>query len=226
MTTTPNRLPIPQLPDQRTWLSELAKCSLGDFELTTEIDADLSLRAIAARADPAERDALFTLLAMKIDRFSARFRRWSLFPWEQADVTQETYLVFVALLDSWRPLEGNGGPAGFGYYFVQVFPRRLADRINALVETRKRHGAAVPLPWVPEADERPAPGEMEDDAETAAMIAAICGRLNAADAVVFRLSAHTELERGNIASFAGISRRTLYRRWPEIVSIAREELAG
>lgn len=217
---------LPHIPDHRAWLSELAKRSLGDFELTPEIDADLSLRAISARADPAERDLLFTLLAMKTYRFCSRFRRWSLFPWEQADVWQETYLVFVALLETWRPLEGNGGPAGFGYYFVQVFPRRLADRVNALVETRKRQGAALPLPWIPEADERPVPDVMEDDTETAAIIAAICGRLNAADAVVFHLSATTELPRDNIASIAHISRRTLYRRWNQIVSIAREEIAG
>jgi len=217
---------MPTLSDQRHWLSELARHSLGDFELTPEIDADLSCRAVTARDDRAERDALFVLLAMKMHRFCSRFRRWSLFPWELADVTQETYLVFVTLLESWQPLEGNGGPAGFGYYFVQVFPRRLSDRVNALVETRKRHGAALPLQYVPETDERTAPGKLEEEAETAAIIAAICGRLNAADAMVFQLAATTELPRDNIASFANISRRTLYRRWPEIVSIAREEMAG
>src|SRR4051812_7392829 len=93
------------------WLTDLARRSLGDFDLTPEIDADLSRRALAARTDPDERNALFVLLAYKVRRFSMRFMRWHLAPWEPADVLQETWLTFVELLESWTPLQSPSCPA-------------------------------------------------------------------------------------------------------------------
>jgi DNA-directed RNA polymerase specialized sigma24 family protein len=208
----------------RTWLTDLCRQSLGDFELTPEIDADLSRRALVARSDNEQRVILFSLLAWKINRFRARYQRWNLRPWDEDDIVQEAWLAFDDVLRSWTPLDGNGGPAGFGYYLMAVYPRRLSDRVHLLLGTRRRNGAPVPLPWVEEADNRSDPDDLETDIVTEALLAAICGRLNAADATILRLAATTELDRASIAARANISRRTLYRRWPEITTIAREVL--
>jgi DNA-directed RNA polymerase specialized sigma24 family protein len=210
------------VPAAGDWLAALAQESLGDFELTTEIDTDLSIRAVAARHDSVARDQLFALLAFKLRRFCTRFHRWNLDPWEFEDVLQESYLVFVDLLASWRPLEGAPEPAGFGYYVFRVFPLRLTDHVNALVRTRRDR--LTPISWAPEIDLRLDPTSPESDASTAAIMAAVCGRLNAVDATIFRLRSTTEQRPETIARIAGVSRRTLYRRWGEIVRIAREEL--
>lgn len=198
-----------------TWIAAFARDSLGDIEMTPEIDADLSHRALNARTDPAERERLFALLAWKTDRFCARFRRWSLEPWELDDVRQEAYIVFVEVIESWRPLEGNGGPAGFGYFYLRVFPLRLADRVRKMID--RMH----PLPWRPEHDTRLDPADLDDAGITATIVAEICGRLNAADATIFHLRL-ADVTTEDSARLTGISRRTLHRHWPRIVSISRE----
>ncbi|MGH9174689.1 MAG: hypothetical protein ACRD1H_10035, partial [Vicinamibacterales bacterium] len=192
------------------WLTTLARDSLGDFELTPEIDADLSRRAISARDHRAERDALFHLLALKANRFCARFWRWRLSPWEIDDVRQEAFLAFVDVLTAWRPIEADGGPAGFGYYFMRSYPLRLTDRVQRLVGTRRGRPAATA--WTERIDDRLDPAEMERDIETLAFISALSAQLDATDARILfvRGSDGTIAE---LASRAGVSRRTFYRRW-------------
>lgn len=209
----------------RDWLAEMAAASLGDFELTRAVDADLSRRALAAQRDPAARDELFALLAMKARRFVSRYRRWSLDPWELADVLQEAYLAYHEVLMVWKPLTSGTGtePAGFGLYFVSVFPRRLSDRVRALL--RYGRDRPAPLPWIPERDARLEPFDVNDETQTRAVMADICGRLNAADSTIFQQRAAGRPP-DDIARAASISRRTFYRRWSAIASIAREELAG
>lgn len=222
------------------WLAGLGPDSLGDFELTPEIDADLSRRAIAAQHDPAERDHLFRLLAFKLHRYCQRFNRWILDPFEYDDVLQEAYLVFVDLLPAWRHLDAVSGwtppnpaprsalsggsrePAGFGYYVADIFPLRLADRVNRLIHTRRDR--QMPVPWAPATDVRPDPDTLEDDVAVEMLITAICGRLNAVDATIFRLRVTTPQSPDQIAQQANLSRSGYYRRWGEIVRIAREEL--
>jgi DNA-directed RNA polymerase specialized sigma24 family protein len=208
----------------RDWLGALARHSLGDFDLTRALDADLSARAVAARTDERVRDDLFVALAMKARRFCVRFQRWNLHPYAMADVYQEAYLAYLDVLRAWRPLTTapHDTPAGFGYYFFAVYPRRLADRVRAL--QRPRRHQPDPLPWQPEIDIRVDSADPAGDVETAAIMAAICGRLNAADATLFQLRSSGALSIDDAAQQAGISRRTLYRRWPEIARIAREEL--
>lgn len=202
-------------PGPISWLTALAPDSLGDIELTPEIDADLSHRAILSRTDPLAREQLFTLLAWKTDRFCARFRRWSIAPWELDDVRQEAFLAFAEIIERWQPLEGNGGPAGFGYYYLRVFPLRLSDRVRRMIDR------VHPLPWTPEHDTRPDPSVIDETALTEAIIAEICGRLNATDATIFTLRL-ADVATRDAARLIGVNRRTLHRNWPRIVSIARE----
>jgi RNA polymerase sigma factor (sigma-70 family) len=164
---------------------------------------------------------LFFLLSMKVNRFASRFRRWTLDPWEFDDVLQEAYLAFDDLLRTWQPLEGNGGPAGFGFYFLRVFPLRLHDRVLAM--TRTRSDQPLVLPWQEAIDLRPDPVDRQSDAETALILAEICGHLNAVDEAILRCRVADTSDVSTIAMRVGVSRRTLYRRWGRIIAIARNE---
>ena len=203
------------------WLTLLASQSLGDFELTFECDADLTRRALLARDDPSERDTLFRLLAFKINRFCSRFRRWNLLPWEIDDVRQEAYLAYVDVLNGWRPIPSESGPAGFGYYFMRVYPLRLSDRVRRVVQTRRDRPA--PSIWSADDDERPDPSEMERDMETMAFIMEMTARLDATQARILLLHTAADLAPNDVAARTGISRRTFYRRWKEIAATIRHE---
>lgn len=203
------------------WLSPLAGESLGDFALTREIDADLSWQALLARDDPAVRDALFGLLAFKINRFCSRFRRWNLRPWEIDDVRQEAYLAFIEVLNGWRPIPGASVPAGFGYYFMRVYPLRLNDRVRLIVRTRRDR--LTPSTWSESDDDRLDPGEMERDIETLAFVIELSAQLDAADARILLLRTADDLAPDEIAARTGISRRTFYRRWKGIADTIRRE---
>lgn len=205
----------------RDWLSALADESLGDFTLSVIIDASLSQQALLARDDPAARDALFRSLAFKINRFSSRFRRWNLRPWGIDDVHQEAYLAFVDVLGSWRPLPSADGPAGFGFYFMRVFPLRLTDRVRRLVRTKRDR--PLPTAWNEADDRRLHPDAMEDDIETLAFIIDLSSRLDPADAQIMVMRTLDDLAPDEIAARAGISRRTLYRRWNRIAATIRRE---
>lgn len=204
------------------WLSLLSVASLGDFPLTSEIDADLSRRALLARDDPAARDQLFVLLAFKINRFCSRFRRWNLRPWEIDDVRQEAYLAFVDVVHGWRPIPGGDTQAGFGYYFFHVYPLRLTDRVRRVVRTRR--GRPSPTTWTAAGDERHDPTEMERDVEALTFIIEMSARLDAEDARIMLLHAAGDLSRDEIAARTGISRRTVYRRWRGIAATIRREV--
>jgi RNA polymerase sigma factor (sigma-70 family) len=203
------------------WLSPLAGESLGDFPLTRQIDADLSQRALAAAGDPAARDALFNLLAFKVNRFCSRFRRWNLRPWEFEDVRQEAYLAFVDILNGWQPTPGRDEPAGFGFYFMRVYPLRLTDRVRRILRTKRNRPA--PTSWGEADDERPDPAEMERDIETLAAIIELSANLDAADARILLLRTADDLSPDEIAAQTGISRRTYYRRWNAIAATIRRE---
>lgn len=202
----------------RNWLDTFAARSLGDIEMTPDLDLDLSRDAIVARHDRASRDRLLEALAWKVARFCARYARRSLDPWEFDDVQQEAFLTFIDVLESWTPLVSQDGPAGFGYYFLRVYPLRLASRVSML---RRRPATAS------QAGARLDPIDQTDIEDTVLVnqvIAEICGQLNALDQSIFQLAARDGLGPSRIADLTQISRRTIHRHWPAIVSIARERL--
>jgi DNA-directed RNA polymerase specialized sigma24 family protein len=217
--TAPNRR---SSTERLHWIDTLLPNSLGNFEMTAEIDHDLTRRALAARDDLTERDALFTLLAAKTARFAARFSRWSLRPWEYDDVLQECWLAFDDLLRTWQPLDSSHGPAGFGYYYLRVFPNRLYDRTTTMLYERR--GTPLTLPWDPRLNDRPDPDNVLSEVVSAALLTDLCGRLNAVDSTLLLRKIDSYRETQQVAAAAGISRRTFYRRWSHIVSIARELL--
>lgn len=210
MNTNDSSAPTPQ-----RWLTALAARSLGDIEMTPDLDLDLSRDAIIALHDRAGRDQLLEALAWKIARFCARYRNRDLGPWEFDDIRQEAFLTFIDVLETWTPLVSQDGPAGFGYYFLRVYPLRLASRVWTM---RRSPTTAGP------AGDTPDPIDVEDTVLVNQVIAEICGQLNALDQEIFQLAARDGLGPSRIADLTHISRRTIHRHWPAIVSIARERL--
>jgi DNA-directed RNA polymerase specialized sigma24 family protein len=206
---------------RRGWLGGYELLSLGDFELTPELDRDLSGLALAARVDPHARYELFVMLAVKIARFSSRFRRRAGVSWDYDDVLQETWVAFDDVLRAWRPLADHDPPAGFGYYFLGVFAFRLRDRVEDLTGRRWSRRSAVSLL---EAADTASDDDVELSAITNALLEQMCGRLNAVDATILRhRAAGLEFAPSALrASGIVISRRTVYRRWGHILRIARE----
>jgi hypothetical protein len=198
-------------------MSLLCAQSLGDFELNADLDADLSAHAVAARSDPVERNLLFTFLASKVNRFAARYRHWDLDPWTFDDVLQATFPVFVDVLDTWQPLDLAGKPAGFGAYFLLIFPRRLAGAVRDMLN----RGPGGSISWLAEHDPRLDPLDLPNEATTRQIMADICGQLNAVDSAIFQIRVTTDQPNAVITDLTGLSRRSIHRHWGAIVSIAR-----
>jgi DNA-directed RNA polymerase specialized sigma24 family protein len=206
------------------WLTDAAHTSLADFELTDEIDRDLSARAVAARNDPALRDALFACLAGKVERFSRRFRTWDLAPWTFDDVIQETYLAYVATLHSWRPIDSGGHPAGFARYFLRVYPLRLSDHVRRLLGTSRSRATPRALPldlagW-------PDPLSFESQIDTLVALDAARAPLAARDGLLVELRVVADAAPEQIAACLGASERTLRRRWARVAPVVRERWVG
>ena len=198
----------------RDWPQAFARASLGDFELTPALDAELSARALQARGDSDARDALFLELAGKTTRFAGRFERWNLQPFEHDDVLQESYLAFLDTLRGWRPID-HATPTGFGAWFLSVYPRRLARRVARLAGRR-----LAMLPFLPEADIRPDPDASEAGVIDAMVWDALLTQLRPRDRAIARLRARG-VPAAEIATATGISRRGVHRRLAVIAAIGR-----
>lgn len=211
MNTTPSQ--------PHDWLMLLAQHSLGDIEIIPDFDLRLSQAALRAQQDAHLRDDLLRQLAFKVARYCSRYRSRNLDPWTYDDVIQEAYLAWVEVLDDWVPLESSDGPAGFGYYFLRVFPLRLASRVRTML----RHTS------IEQTDETAAldgtdPLDVENDVIIDRVMAEICGHLNSLDQQIFRLTVDDDLSVSHIAKVIEIDRRTIQRHWPKIISIARRHL--
>jgi RNA polymerase sigma factor (sigma-70 family) len=202
----------------RDWPSVFARVSLGDFELTPALDADLSAQALRAQRDRLARDELFVRLAGKIARFAARFDSWDIAPFDADDVRQECYLVYLTALNRWQPADPDT-PAGFGAWFLRVYPLWLANAVARLRGSRRRP-PATPLSAAHE--ERPDPDDGMADAELARALADLCARLGVVDSRIIRLRV-AGLPAREVAQALGVSRRTVQRGLARIVRLTRAD---
>lgn len=199
-----------------TWLSDYAERSLGDFEATTALDRDLSRLALTARDDQAARERLFTLLAAKIQRFARRFQSWSLTPWSFDDVLQEVYPVFVRTIQRWQPRVEAGAPAGYLFYFLSVYPHWLCDAVVKLTGRRRPPVVLLPEPYL-SVD----PGSVESTVVGELLLNELCEELTDEEQRLLRLRVLTDHSLPQAAGRVGLTRRTAYRRWHNIVQIGR-----
>ena len=204
------------------WISALAETSLGNFEATPDIDRRLSRLALGARASNESRDELFTLLAAKVERFARRFRSWTLDPWEYDDVLQESYLIFLNVVERWTPRYVDDEPAGFVYYFFAVYPLWLSTHVKRMTGRGPRGRAFVIA--LPEEHNLAADSiSCEAEALTLVILEDVHTQLGEQAGTLLHLRLVTGKSVTEAARQAGIPRRTAYRRWSTITEFARRE---
>lgn len=183
----------------------------GDFELTPAVEAALDALARAGRDDPAARNELYAALGFKIARFLAPYRRRHAAAGEFADLEQDTFPIFAALVADW-PETGS-----FARYFLGFFPWRLRHRVEAyerrwpldrlaIVDTED-----VPDPW-----DRFA---MELDPAT------LVGPLDADERRLLAARVVEDRSLDEAAARFGWSRRTTFRRWRALRDRLAREVA-
>lgn len=201
------------------WIDTLVPDSLGDFEVTPELDLRLSRLALDGRTDPVARDELLTLLAAKIERFARRFRHWSLGIWEYGDVLQEAWLTFLDTINRWRPRWEDGSPAGYLYYFLAIYRLWLSRRVTRLLRRGYPLEASLPDDQEHVADS----DTHESDAIVINLLDRVRSRLGDQAGEMLHLRLVADRTVPEIALATGIPRRTAYRRWSTIVDFTRRE---
>ena len=189
-----------------------------------DLDRALSAAAmLAQRGDVLARDALYAAFAPKIERFVRRAasRAAAGEPrdrerhWEPADLAQEAYFLFVALIDEW---DGDS----FTAFVFSRLPWRLHNTARAWTMTGPPvtgDDAAVPL------------GELADasaeGAEALVLLEALAARLpRPDDAELLLWRVRDGLSFHAIARRQSVERRTLNRRWRRLQGELRATLDG
>lgn len=179
-------------------------------------DAERWFHAAAEAAlagDLLARDALFAAFKPRFERSIRRIqRRWREQTREATieadDIAQEAYLVFVDLLDEWRPGESISA------HLSGQFHWRLD---NALRVWRKPAPIRFAKP----------PAEPVIDVEMMDLIDAIAPKLERETKLLLLWRVRERLTFAQMASRAGISVRTIQRRWDGLINeLAREGLVG
>jgi RNA polymerase sigma factor (sigma-70 family) len=177
--------------------------------ISPEIDRLLGRAARAAIAgDASARDALFTAFQPRFERSIRRCQRL----WdgqsrggiedaiEMDDIAQEAYIVFVDLLQTWP------GGDSVSAFLCARFPWRLNDTIRSW---RRRRAAVSPLVVVET-------GKRTDD--LTALIDEIAADLQPGAHEMLCWRVIDRLTFAEIAQRLGVSKRTVNRRWDELVS--------
>lgn len=204
-----DRMPTTTHPITSPSLLPTADCRLPaplpwDFNLTPAIEAYLDDLARAGRTDPAARNELHRLLSGKIARFLAPWRGQDLAIGDFADLCQESFLVFVGLVVSWR------GTGSFARYFLGFFPWRLRHAIEA----HKRRWPTERLLIIPERDLLDSLLTEDDPRDPLLPF----WPLSPDDRLLLALRILGGYSVAEIARLLGWSRRTTFRRWRSLAT--------
>lgn len=192
-------------------------------DLTPGLERTLWPVALRARDDDwAARDALFAAFEPKLQRIARNL--WAppasattVGVWEHDDVWQEAWLVFVALVEAWRP------EIPFGRYLLANFPWRLRDAIR-----RNLARPAVPPRWYASRaqtwDEHASPDAVEDTDDI--LIDILCDELGEPAGQVTRLHILHNLSLREAATELRLGERTASRHWSNTRARLREVLTG
>ena len=186
--------------------------SLGDFDLTPDLDAYLSALATRAKTDPAARNTLYAALHFKIIRFVRRYRYHDrLVICDVDDVAQEAFLVFCDIVQSWP------GEESFLGYFLSRFSWRLTRAVD-VIERGWSASRLLPLASLGESVPPLDPADLFTLAEIGA---GLCPQ----DRAVLELHIGHDLRLTEVARVLGIHRRTVSRAWQRIAGELRLTLA-
>ena len=195
-----------------TQQSALTAAVAPDFDLTPALEAWLNDLARAARTDPAARNELYRLFDLKIARFLAPYRTWQSAIGGYDDIAQEAYLVFAQLVADWP------GQGSFAAYCFGFFPWRLRRAI-AYYERRWPTNRLTVVPDDDDLFEQELP-----DVATILPLTALAP-LPPVERRLLALRLTTDLPIADLALPLGWSRRTVFRRWQELVAYLERELA-
>ena len=116
---------------QGNWLHDLAADSLGNFEISDELDRRLSRLCDALPGATNRQCSIYSGNSPgRLSGLCVVFATGIFDPFDLDDVVQESYLVFVDTITRWLPHYVDGWPAGYLYYFLRVFPLWLANRVR------------------------------------------------------------------------------------------------
>lgn len=175
-----------------------------DFDLTPAIEAHLDALARAGRRDPAARNELYRLLEGKIARFLAPWRGKETALGDFADIRQEAFLVFAALVADWP------GTGSFARYFLGFFGWRLRHA----VEAQERRWPTDRILIIPE--RALLDGLLDEDDPTDPLLS--LWPLADDDRLLLALRLLGGYSVAEIGQLLGWSRRTAYRRWRALVA--------
>ncbi|MGH2531667.1 MAG: RNA polymerase sigma factor [Thermomicrobiales bacterium] len=176
----------------------------------------LSTAAMAAQeGDRAARDALFAAIWPKIERQTRQYARgrWGALAgraWEQADVTQEAYLVFAELLADW-PRQTS-----FPTYLLGQFGWRLRAAM------RRLNGSS---PRTVRFDGRLLLSDDSAEAQRArSLVGTLATDLDPVDGRILLLYVLNGESIGAIAHRLQVNRRSVRRRWLALAATLRQSL--
>lgn len=175
-----------------------------DFDLTPTIEAHLDALAHAGRHDPAARNELYTLLSGKIERFLAPWRGRDTALGDFADLRQEGFLVFAALVADWP------GTGSFARYFLGFFGWRLRHAIEA----HARRWPADRLLLIPEGSLIDILLDEHDPTDPLLPLWPLAEE----DRLLLALRLIGGYSVAELAPLLGWSRRTAFRRWRALVA--------
>jgi DNA-directed RNA polymerase specialized sigma24 family protein len=189
----PRRVPPPPRP-----------ANSADFDLSPTLEDHINALAIAAKQSPRARNQLHALLAGKIARFLRPWRGRCPALGDYADLQQESFLLFAALVADWS------GEGSFARYFLGFFPWRLRHAIEA----QDRRWPTDRLVLLPASNLLASLYATIDPTADATLLAG-CSSDERLLLTLRLLDGYTVTE---VASILGWSRRTTYRRWRKVLA--------
>ena len=175
----------------------------ADFELIPPVEAAIDALARAGRTDPAARNALWSVLELKVARFLAVQRRRIRAVATREDVedlAQQAYLVYADILLTWP------GESGFAWRFLFLFPRRLRRASGRILGRLDERRALPPdVSWAARPDEPDLLAEVLPLAP-----------FEPGERALLRLHLVDGYKVEEAAALLGWTRRTAYRRWAQV----------
>ena len=178
--------------------------------VTDSDDRYLGAAALAAIAgDRIARDALYGAFAPRLEAIARRVARRlssrSGYFVDFDDARQESFLVFVALLDRWP------GESSFAAYITGLFAHRLRDALPRNLPPRSL--IAAPASWLAD--------ESYEAEEARVLLEALAENFPLEERVILMAHIRDGESLTALARRLGVSRRTVQRRWSRIVAKLR-----
>lgn len=182
---------------------------MGTDAVSLDVES-VAREALSAKAgDRTARNALFDTFRPAMARFFARYARraYENAAWDLEDLHQESFLVFVEVLDAWP------GTGDFVAYFYAVFPKRMATAVRRLEGSQ---------PWIRYGISAEGAEDPAQRLDSRAMIHDFVALLSPLERSILALHAWESLALPDVARHTGLSLDDARRHWRRIRRKARD----